>query len=84
MPSQLQSFGIYKIHVGRRDGEDDTVGLRNVFGDEVAGLLLDIGGLIANGYLLLLALSPRAERLSSPTLVNPGKSTSVKLRTCGE
>ena len=55
MPRKLERFRIHKIDVGRRDGKNDTVGLRDVFGDEVARLLLDVCRLVANGYLQLLA-----------------------------
>ena len=49
--SQLQSFGIDDIHIGRRDGQDDTVGLGDILRDERPGLLLDIRRLISNRYL---------------------------------
>lgn len=55
MASQLQGFRVDEIDVRRRDGENNTVRFRNVFGDEVASLLLDIGGLVTNGNLQLLA-----------------------------
>lgn len=55
MAGQLQSFRVDEIDVGGGDGEDDTVGLRNVLGDEVPRLLLNIGRLIANGHLGELA-----------------------------
>jgi hypothetical protein len=42
MAGQLESLGVYEIDVCGGDGENDTVGLRNVFGDEVPRLLLDI------------------------------------------
>jgi hypothetical protein len=83
MARELESLGVYEIDVGGRDSQNDTVRLRDVFGDEVARLLLDIGRLVANGYLQLLAPF-RGKMLLEPTLVNPGRSTSVKLSTCGE
>lgn len=83
MPGQFQGFRVYQIDIGGGNSKNDTVGFRNVLGDEVSRLLLDICRLIADGYLQLLA-SFRAESPSPPTLVSPGKSTSVKLRTCGE
>jgi hypothetical protein len=84
MASQLQSLGVYEIDVCGGDGENDTVRLRNVFGDEVPRLLLDICRLVANGYLQSLTPCAVQEKMPSPTFVRPGKSTSVKLRTCGE
>jgi hypothetical protein len=61
MAGQLQSLGVDEIDVRGGDGKNDTVGLGDVLGDEVAGLLLDVCRLVANGYLQLLALT-------SPTL----------------
>jgi hypothetical protein len=55
MPGKLQSFRVDKVDVCGGDGEDDTVRLRDVFGDEVAGLLFDVGRLVTDGYLQLLA-----------------------------
>lgn len=52
MTSELESFGVDDINVGRRHSENDTVGLGDVFGNEVSSLLLDIGGLIANRDLI--------------------------------
>lgn len=83
MPGELQSFRVYEIDVGRGDGQNNTVRLRDVLGDETAGLLLDVCWLVANGNLQPLAPS-LAESSPAPTLVNPGKSTSVRLSTCGE
>jgi hypothetical protein len=57
MAGELQRLRVDEIDVGGRDGENDTVGLRNVLGDEVARLLLDVGRLVANGYLQPLAPS---------------------------
>jgi hypothetical protein len=57
MASELQRLRVDEIDVGGRDGEDDTVRLRDVLGDEVARLLLDVGRLVANGYLQPLAPS---------------------------
>jgi len=48
MAGQLEGLGVDKIDVCRRDGENDAVGLCDVLCDQVAGLLLDIAGLIAN------------------------------------
>ncbi|KAH8630581.1 hypothetical protein IG631_15158 [Alternaria alternata] len=55
MAGQLQSLGVYEIDVGGGDSEDDTVWLCNVLGDEIPCLLLDVGGLVANGHLRVLA-----------------------------
>ena len=63
MAGQLQSFRVDEIDVGGGDSEDDTVGLRNVLGDEVSRLLLDIGGLVANGHLRELAPGPGRKKL---------------------
>lgn len=51
MSCQLQRFRVYQILVGWRDGEDDAVGLGNILGDEVAGLLLNVCRLVANRNL---------------------------------
>lgn len=51
LASELERLGVDEIDVGGGYGEDDAVGLRDVLGDEVARLFLDIGGLIANGHL---------------------------------
>ncbi len=83
MASQLQRLRVDKIDVCGGDGEDDTVGLGNVLGDESTSLLLDICRLVADGYLQLLAHCLLRET-TQHTLVRPGRSTSVKLRTCGE
>lgn len=51
MAGQLERFRVDQVNVGGRNGKDDTVRLGDVFGDEVACLLLDISRLVANGYL---------------------------------
>jgi hypothetical protein len=66
MAGQLQRFRIDKIDVGRRDGENDTVRLRDVFGDEVACLLFDVCRLVADGYLQLLAPPLQTALLHAP------------------
>jgi hypothetical protein len=59
MAGQLQSFRVDEINVRGRDSKDHAVRLGNVFGNEVSRLLLDVGRLVADGYLQLLApLSP--------------------------
>ena len=83
MSGELQRLRVDEIDVGGRDSENDTVGLRNVLGDEAACLLFNVCWLVANGNLQPLAPSRAASALA-PTLVNPGKSTSVRLSTCGE
>jgi len=80
MPGQFERFRVHEIDVSRRYGEDNTVWFGDILGDQVASLLLDIGRLVANGNLAELEESPeKVPRLH--TLVKPGKSTSVKLRT---
>lgn len=49
---KLESFRVDDINIGRRHSENDTVGLGDVFGNEVSSLLLDIGGLVANRNLI--------------------------------
>lgn len=51
MASQLEGFRVDQVDVCGRDGEDDTVGLCDVLGDQVAGLLLDVAGLVTNWNL---------------------------------
>ena len=48
MTGKLESFRVDNIDVGRGNGEDDTVGLGDVLGDEVSCLLLDVGRLVAD------------------------------------
>ena len=80
MPGQFERFRVHEIDVSRRYGEDNTVWFGDILGDQVASLLLDIGRLVANGNLAgLEKSSEKVPRLQ--TLVKPGKSTSVKLRT---
>lgn len=51
MARKLQRLGIDNVNIGRRHGENDTIRLGDVLGDQVARLFLDIGRLIADGYL---------------------------------
>jgi len=51
MSGELQGFRVDDVDVGRGDGKDDAVGLRDVLGDEVSSLLLDVRGLVADGDL---------------------------------
>lgn len=85
MPCQLEGFRIDDINIGRGDSEDDAVGLGNILRDEIAGLLLDVCGLISNGNLGIVLAMSHASGLYSfvrvRTFVNPGRSTSVSVRT---
>lgn len=54
MAREFQRLRVDEIDVCGGDGEDDTVGLCNIFGDKVAGLFLDVARLVANGYLQTL------------------------------
>lgn len=51
MSGELQGLRVHDVDVGGRDSQDDTVGLRNVLGDEVARLFLNVCGLVSNGNL---------------------------------
>lgn len=51
MSGKLQRLRVDNVNVRWRHGQHDAVGLRNVLGDEVPGLFLDIGRLISNGNL---------------------------------
>jgi hypothetical protein len=51
MPGQLESFGIDEIDVGRGNSEDDAVGFRNVFRNQIPRLLFDVGRLVSDGHL---------------------------------
>lgn len=42
MPREFKSFRIDKIDIGGRDGEDYRIRFCDVFGDKIAGLLLDV------------------------------------------
>ena len=60
MSREFQGLRVDNVHVGRRNGENNTVGLGDVLGDKGPGLLLDIGGLISNGNLSqTFQVSPR-------------------------
>jgi hypothetical protein len=61
MSRKLQGFRVDKIDVCGRDCKNNAVGLCNVFGNEVARLLLDVCGLVADGYLQLSVLSMVAD-----------------------
>jgi len=54
MPGQLQSLRVDQILVCWRHRKDNAVGLGDIFGNQVACLLLDIRRLIANGDLCLM------------------------------
>ena len=51
MPCELEGFRVDNVDICWGDGQNDTVWLGDVLGDQVAGLLLDVGGLITNGHL---------------------------------
>ena len=51
MAGQLESFRVHQIDVCGRNCEDETVGLCDVLGDQVACLLLNITRLVANRNL---------------------------------
>lgn len=55
MSGQLQGFRVYEIDVGGRNGENDTIRLRNVLGDEVSSLFFNVCRLISDWDLQLLA-----------------------------
>lgn len=66
MSRQLQGLGVNNINVRRRDSKDNAVWLRDILGDKVSCLLLDIAGLVANRYLCTcqLLISQRASHCS--------------------
>lgn len=87
MTGQLQGFRVDNVDICGRDSQDDTVGLGNVFRNQVTGLLLDVAGLVANGNLQqCLEAASRLKVLTAGrhTFVRPGRSTNVKFRTWGE
>lgn len=86
MPCKLECLWVHNIDIGRGNGENDAVRLGDVFWDEISGLLLDICRLISNRYLPTVSIPvPSCHRMNyNNTFVKPGRSTSVKLRTCGE
>lgn len=57
MASKLESFRIDNVDIGGGNGKDNTVGLGDVFRDEVSGLLLNIGGLVSYGNLRKIMVS---------------------------
>jgi hypothetical protein len=48
MAGEFEGFRVNDIDVGGRYGEDNTVGLGNIFGNKVSSLLLNVGRLVAN------------------------------------
>lgn len=51
MSCELEGFRVDDVDVRRGDGEDDAVRFRDVLRDEISGLLLDVGRLVADGDL---------------------------------
>lgn len=51
MASELESLRVDNIDIGGRNSKDNTVWFCDILRNEVASLLLDIGGLIADGDL---------------------------------
>lgn len=85
MSGEFEGFGVDKIDVGGGYSENDTVRLCDVFGNEISCLFLDISRLVADGNLRHVSVFFRCfHELIHLTFVRPGKSTSVRLRTCGE
>lgn len=83
MSRKFERFRVYNVDICGRDCENDAIRFRNIFGDEIPRLLLDVRRLVANRNL------KRRQSLPTPspgtlTFVNPGRSTRVKFRTCGE
>ena len=52
MTGQFQSFGVDDIDIRGRNGEDDAVRFRNVFGNQVSRLFFDVARLISDGHLV--------------------------------
>lgn len=82
MSGKLQSLRIDEIDVCGRDRENDTVGLRDIFGNEVACLLLNIRRLVANGNLRLLlapavAMGVSTTHLCQSRQINQGQAQDV-------
>lgn len=48
MTGKLQGLGIDNVNIGGGDGQDNAVGFGDILRNQVAGLLLNIGGLITN------------------------------------
>jgi hypothetical protein len=57
MPCQLERFRVDDVDVRGRDRQDYTVGLCDVLGNEVTGLLLDVAGLVSDGNLCRAVVS---------------------------
>lgn len=51
MTGKFEGLGVDQIHVGRGHGENDAVGLRDIFGYQITSLLLNIGRLVTNRNL---------------------------------
>ena len=51
MSREFESLGVHDVNIGWRDSKNDAVWFRNVFGDEVPSLLLDVRGFVADGDL---------------------------------
>jgi len=52
MSGKLKGFRVDNVDIGGRNGQNQTVWLGDVFGNEGSRLLLDVGGLISNGNLI--------------------------------
>ena len=48
MTGKLQGLGIDNVNISGGDGQDNAVGFGDILRNQVAGLLLNIGGLITN------------------------------------
>jgi hypothetical protein len=84
MASKLQRLRIHDIDIGRGYCQYDAVGLGYIFGDEIPSLLFDVRRLISDRNLHVVSFETSEHENGEITFVNPGKSTSVKLKTCGE
>lgn len=67
LAGHLQGLRGGHVRVGRRDRQDDAVGVGDVLQDQVSDLDLDVFGLVTDWYLEAAKLKPKI-KLASPRL----------------
>jgi hypothetical protein len=81
--SQLESLRVDQVDVCGRNSEDDTVGLCDVLGDQVAGLLLNIARLVANRNLNFESAEAYKQRYKKTDLCKTGQIDQSQTKNMG-